>query len=83
MYVRFRLPEFEQSDLGFCQHYRGVACSQLIGNKTVYVKATMTLNQMEEKLAAIFTILATGKVRKDFLNFDFSLHLRLLDLYTL
>ncbi|KAF8773198.1 Tyrosine-protein kinase transmembrane receptor like protein [Argiope bruennichi] len=56
-----RLPEFEQSDLGFCQHYRGVACSQLIGNRTVYVKASMTLNQMEEKLAAILTILATGK----------------------
>lgn len=59
-----RLPEFEQNDLGFCQHYRGVACSQLIGNRTVYVKTKMTLNQMEEKLAAIFTILATGKVRE-------------------
>ncbi|GIY38615.1 inactive tyrosine-protein kinase transmembrane receptor ROR1 [Caerostris extrusa] len=50
-----------RGDLGFCQHYRGVACSQLIGNRTVYVKASMTLNQMEEKLAAILTIMATGK----------------------
>ncbi|XP_054714795.1 tyrosine-protein kinase transmembrane receptor ROR2-like [Uloborus diversus] len=61
-FAKLTLPEFEQNDLGKCQHYRGVACSQLIGNKTVYVKEPMSLNKMEEKLAAIFTILATGKV---------------------
>ncbi|KFM72830.1 Tyrosine-protein kinase transmembrane receptor ROR1, partial [Stegodyphus mimosarum] len=55
------LPEVEQQNAaGFCHLYRGVTCVQFIGNRTVYVKSSLSLSHMEEKLTAAFTVIATS-----------------------
>lgn len=55
------LPEVKENGVeGFCQLYRGVTCSQFIGNKTVYVNSLYSLSKMEEKLTAAFTVIATS-----------------------
>lgn len=55
-----RLPDDEENHRGLCQIYRGITCSQLIRNRTVYVKSVLHQSHMEEKLAAAITVIATS-----------------------
>ena len=45
---------------GFCEPYRGSVCSQFIGNASIYVLNPYSQDQVEAKLSAAFTVVATS-----------------------
>src|SRR5699024_3886300 len=66
---RFRIPGFEDKNSnedfdqgsGFCQPYRGVACSQFLQNRSIYVRNEYWQRMMEQKLTAAFSVIATSQ----------------------
>jgi len=53
-------PSGSDDQQGFCQPYRGAACSKFVGNKSIYVRNKLQQGLMEEKLTAAFTVIATS-----------------------
>ncbi|GAB6022302.1 hypothetical protein CHUAL_006423 [Chamberlinius hualienensis] len=57
------LPEDAESGVegkGLCQSYRGTTCAKFVGNKTIHVKTAMSQSEIEEKLVAAFTVIASS-----------------------
>lgn len=52
--------EITEELTGFCEPYRGSVCSQFIGNSSIYVQSPYSQDQVESKLAAAFTVVATS-----------------------
>lgn len=52
--------ELREELTGFCEPYRGSVCSQFIGNASIYVLSPYSQDQVEAKLSAAFTVVATS-----------------------
>lgn len=45
---------------GLCQPYRGVACSQFLQNRSIYVRHHSWQMEMEQKLGQAFSVIASS-----------------------
>uniref|UniRef100_A0A4W5RSA1 Receptor tyrosine kinase like orphan receptor 1 n=1 Tax=Hucho hucho TaxID=62062 RepID=A0A4W5RSA1_9TELE len=50
---------------GFCQPYRGVACSRFIGNRSIFVDSLQMQGEIETQITAAFTMIGTSNHLSD------------------